>query len=289
MIRYVNRAQLDDEKYNNCIRNSVQSRVYAYSWYLDCVCEQWGVLVLDDYTAVMPLPWKRKFGLAVISQPFFTQQLGVFSFSDLSEDDFSSFVKAIPKRFVKVSLQLNSLNDFCQKKCVAKTNYIISLNKPYVNLYKEYNKGRKHALNKGLKQNLVLEPIQFDELIQLAKTHYQYPELKEKDFENLAKLVATLAKKSKVSILGLYEQEQLIGGSVFVIHDHRITYLFSAMHPKGKQQQVPTLLIDNLIKNHSETAFIFDFEGSMIPTIASFFKSFGAQKETYFLFKKSLL
>ena len=156
-------------------------------------------------------------------------------------------------------------------------------------MIKDYNKGRKHALNKGIKQNICLESVQFDELLLLAKTHYQYPELKEKDFQNLAKLVLTLSEKSKVSIIGVYEQEQLIGGSVFVIHNHRITYLFSAMHPKGKQQQVPTLLIDHLIKSYADTARIFDFEGSMIPSIASFFKSFGAQKETYFLFKKSLL
>ena len=59
MIQFVKRNQLDEDKYNACISTSLQSRVYAYSWYLDIVADNWSVLVLDDYQAVMPLPWKR--------------------------------------------------------------------------------------------------------------------------------------------------------------------------------------------------------------------------------------
>ena len=79
MIYFVKRNQIDEEKYNNCIATSLQSRMYAYSWYLDIVADNWNVLVLDDYEAVMPLPFHKKFLISYISQPFFTQQLGVFS------------------------------------------------------------------------------------------------------------------------------------------------------------------------------------------------------------------
>ena len=76
MIRFVNRNQIDVEKYNYCIEKAIQSRIYAYAWYLDIVADNWSVLVLDDYDAVMPLPWKIKYGIKYITQPFFTQQLG---------------------------------------------------------------------------------------------------------------------------------------------------------------------------------------------------------------------
>ena len=52
MIHYVKREDLEVEKYNNCIENSIQSRIYAFSWYLDIVADYWDVLVLDDYKAV---------------------------------------------------------------------------------------------------------------------------------------------------------------------------------------------------------------------------------------------
>ncbi|MDP4600608.1 MAG: hypothetical protein NWS84_05650, partial [Polaribacter sp.] len=86
MILYLKRAALDVEKYDLCIENSIQSRIYAFSWYLDIVADHWDVLVLNDYEAVMPLPWKKKFGLKYITQPYFCQQLGIFSKEEISEE-----------------------------------------------------------------------------------------------------------------------------------------------------------------------------------------------------------
>ncbi len=37
MIRYLKRLELDIEKCNLCIENSKNSRIYAFSWYLDIV------------------------------------------------------------------------------------------------------------------------------------------------------------------------------------------------------------------------------------------------------------
>ena len=79
MIQYVKRKYLDEDKYNFCIENSIQSKVYAFSLYLDIVADNWDVLVLNDYKAVMPIPWNKKFLLKYSLQPFFCQQLGVYS------------------------------------------------------------------------------------------------------------------------------------------------------------------------------------------------------------------
>ena len=47
MIRLIKRHQLDEIKYNNCIEKSLQSRVYAFSWYLDIACKNWDILIHD--------------------------------------------------------------------------------------------------------------------------------------------------------------------------------------------------------------------------------------------------
>jgi hypothetical protein len=71
-IKYLSREELDDVKYNNCIAESTQSNVYAFSWYLDIVSDQWSALILNDYEAVMPLTWNSKFKfLNYAIQPFF--------------------------------------------------------------------------------------------------------------------------------------------------------------------------------------------------------------------------
>ncbi|WP_297814294.1 hypothetical protein [uncultured Polaribacter sp.] len=110
MIQYIKRKDLDILKYDACIENSVQSRIYGFSWYLDIVADHWDVLVLDDYEAVMPIPWKSKYGIKYIGQPYFCQQLGVFSKERLTKEIQEEIIKKIPKKFVKVSLNFNSDN-----------------------------------------------------------------------------------------------------------------------------------------------------------------------------------
>ena len=53
--------------------------------------------------------------------------------------------------------------------------------------------------------------------------------------------------------------------------------------------QAGSLLLNSVIETNSNSNKMLDFEGSMTPNIASFFKSFGAEIETYSLFKKNRL
>ena len=165
MIRFVKKNQIDQDKYNQCIANALQTRIYAHTWYLDVVANDWSVLILDDYDAVMPLPIYSKLGIKYISQPFFTQQLGVFSKQAITEDIFDEFLKNIPKRFFKIALQFNSENKFIKENSVSKNNYILPLDNEYNFLYKNFSKGRKHAVQQGLKNQFTIKEIPFSELL----------------------------------------------------------------------------------------------------------------------------
>lgn len=289
MIHLVKRNQINEEKYNNCISNSLQSRIYAYSWYLDVVANNWCVLVLDDYEAVMPLPFQKKIGISYISQPFFTQQLGVFSEQEISKKTIQNFLKSIPRKFLKIALQFNSENNFSKENTITKNNYILSLENEYQMLYKGFSKGRKHAIQQGLKHQCNIEEISFSELLLLSKKHYSFKEITEIEYKKLITLVEVLKSKNKIKIVGVKVDNVLIGGSVFMLDSRRIIYLFSAVSQLGKEKQVASLLLNNVIKEYSNTNHILDFEGSQSRGIASFFKSFGAKPETYFLLKKWLL
>ena len=66
-MHYLSLDKIDEVKYNECIESAANSRIYAYSWYLDIVADNWDVLVLNDYEALMPLPWRSKFFIKYIS------------------------------------------------------------------------------------------------------------------------------------------------------------------------------------------------------------------------------
>ncbi len=289
-IKYLPRTKLNIEKYNACIDNSINSRIYAYSWYLDIVTDDWDALVLGDYTAVMPLPKRKKHGLNYIYLPSWVQQLGVFSRSDIDENLILSFISKIPKKFVLVDYFFNSLNEFNHKKLGKRDNFILRLNTNYELLRKNYSKSRKWSINQAKKANLRIEETEdLQNLIHLFKIN-KGKELRNSkfDFKILDKLIINLRGQKNSKILEIKnEKSNLIGGAVFLYDNNRITYLFSAIDAEGRNKQVMSYLIDHVIKQNSNSNLIFDFEGSMIPEIASFFKSFGAELETYYWLKKA--
>lgn len=289
MINLVHRKDLNLDKYNNCIGTANNTRVYAYSWYLDEVTEHYDVLVEDDYVAVMPLPYRKKLGIHYIFIPPWTQQLGVFSTRDYSKKYLSTFLAAIPKKFKHITINFNAANVFDKNSTVVRTNYILDLTPPYEQLVKRYSKGRKSDLKKAKQFNFTIKQVtKSDTLITLFKTiKGDKVRVSTTDYEKLKALTNSMSQQGTMAIIEvLNESLACIGGAIFLIDAKRITYLFSVSNAEGRKKQVISAVIDRLIKKYANSSRLFDFEGSDSNVRATFFKSFGALKELYFYYKK---
>ncbi len=92
-IRYLTYQQIDKTKWDACIDNAENGLVYAYSFYLDAMAKNWDGLVLNEYEAVMPLTWNKKYSIHYLYQPPFTACLGVFG-KTLTAETINEFLKA---------------------------------------------------------------------------------------------------------------------------------------------------------------------------------------------------
>jgi len=282
MIKYIKRKDLNVEKYDHCIDSSLNSRVYAFSWYLDIVADHWDVLVKGDYEAVMPLPWRQKYFIKYVYPPAWTQQLGVFSENNVKPSLIKSFIEAIPNKFRKVSIQFNSQSKI-KFKAIVRENYILSLNGTYGEIRSKFRKDRKTRLNRVLRNNTLklVKDISVDQMFELFRNYYSDKVIVlNEDYQNLSSILNS--HEANVFLLGVYDENAvLLAASAFLKSKNRIVYLFSASSPFGKKQQCSTLIINSVIEKYAGSGFILDFEGSMIPGVASFYRSFGAKAEYY--------
>ena len=83
------------------------------------------------------------------------------------------------------------------------------------------------------------------------------------------------------------QKKQVRAGAVFWILNRRIYYLFSSQTEEGKTLNSLSAILNKVIKDHSNSDKTLDFEGSIIPNIADFFKSFGAEKEVYYWYQRA--
>jgi len=286
MIHYLKRNQLNTLKYDACIKASINSRIYAYSWYLDIVADNWDALVLNDYEAVMPLPWRSKYLIKYIYPPAWTQQLGVFSPTIISKELVSRFLKSIPKKFKKITIQFNSGNDLSLFKTEKRVNYILKLNRSYNEIYNGFNKNRKRDLKKTLLESYKIEnQISSNEFLDFYFKESKNYQLNKNQKKTIKKLVNS--NNEAIQILGIYTTNKLEAIILFLIDNSRIINLLPVTSNFGKENGLITLLLNDIIKKHENSTKILDFEGSMLEGVAKFYKSFGVEAEEYFSFQKS--
>ena len=77
-IRLIRHSDINTEKWNRCIDQAPNCRIYAYDWYLDRTAVYWDALVYGNYEYVMPLPARNKWFIKYLYNPYFSQQLGIF-------------------------------------------------------------------------------------------------------------------------------------------------------------------------------------------------------------------
>ena len=113
MINYLTNEQIDKSRWDDCVAHAVNGNVYAFSWYLDIVHPGWEALVemIDgNYVTIMPITKKKKYLINYLCQPFFVQQLGVFSRQPITEETTVAFLKSIPRKYRLVEIRLNENN-----------------------------------------------------------------------------------------------------------------------------------------------------------------------------------
>lgn len=292
LIKYIQREHLDEEKYNDCIENSIQSNSYAFSWYLDIVCDNWDVLVLDDYEAVMPIPWRKKYGIKYVYPPLWVLQLGVYSNEAINENEFLIHLFST---FKFVELRMNTHNnvelysEFLQLKQCQK----LAINTTYSSILSKYRKDRKKDLQKATTADLIEKWNDHpSNLIELFKNNIgkRTPNIKENDYQNLEKLIAICIQKKVGEILAVYDKKNKLVASVFLLkHKNSITKLISSTNLKDRKNGANTFLIDRVIFKYHKDFSVFNFGGSSIKSVASFSKSFGAETEKYHQLKMNKL
>jgi hypothetical protein len=289
MITYLTHKEIDFEKYDRCIDLSLNGIVYAYSWYLDMVTDDWDILVEDDYKSVMPLPKRKKFGIHYIYQPFFVQQLGVFSVVPVTDDVCQAFLKAIPNHFRYIDTNLNTCNIVSEHGAIAMRSlptYELDISLSYGQLRSEYASNTLRNLKKAKRYDLFIARHGRPETIIDTFRQNRGKTLKsfsERDYQVLKHLIYSGIHRGMVTIYSAYTRENnFCAGMVFYRSHNKSILLFSGSDQAARENGAMFLLVDSFIKDHAGQQLVLDFEGSSDKNLARFYSGFGS-KEYVFL------
>lgn len=287
-IAFVKRDNIDGEKWERCIAEAANSRIYANIWHLDRTAIDWEAIVYGDYEYVMPLPVKKKFAINYVYQPLFCQQLGIFP--KPTAPIAALFYNAVHKKFRYADVHLNAQNPSLpaesEIRFIPRQNYLLDLQYNYKSIARNYSTNTKRNIAKSAANNLqFINGISVEEYL-VFKNENLIDRLNNKEVNKLKSIISNARYLGIGEIYGVYSAENEICAAVFLCRwKNRVIYMNAATSSSGKKLGAMYFLMDKFIRNNAEQELILDFEGSMIPGVARFYSGFGAIPETYFQLK----
>lgn len=290
-LRLLTQKEIDYEKWDLVIEGAANSRVYALSWYLDRTATVWEALVWDDYKFVMPLPVGRKWGVRYIYQPFFCQQLGIFP--PAPPEIQTAFAAELMKKYHFFQFQVNPQFDasaFTGFEVSARDNYILPLLEPYAALVMNYKSNARNHIAKAYKKGVrILNTLDATQYVELKKQHTGV-NVDNHSYKILARLISwSLTNGNGQIVAAISPANDICAAAFFLKSGNRIVYLNSFSTPEGRKLRAMYAILNDVIRRYENSGLLFDFEGSSVESIATFFKSFNPSVEQYYyLYRNNL-
>lgn len=285
MFQYIPHSDIDFQRYNDCVANSLEPIVYVESWFLDIVTQKdWDILVYNNYEAVMPIPYarmKRSFWKKSLAQPYFAQQLGVISKVPIAKEVHLEFLNEL-KKLKPLVYHLNYLQTSILSDLGLRTrkNYVLDLNKSYEELYYGFSTSKRQGVKKGKQNSLKVSNITIDEFVSFQAKHMPLKEsaqiLKKKK-----QLFEYCLNRDLGEIYAVKKEKEVVSVAFFTKYRNKFYYSQSAASEMGRKLFATDFILNYIIEKHAKTPTILDFEGSEIPGIGKFMERFGAENHPY--------
>ncbi|MDX5422037.1 MAG: GNAT family N-acetyltransferase [Hymenobacteraceae bacterium] len=291
-IVYLTHREIDKTQWDSVVEQSCQRQVYAMSWYLDVVSPGWEAVVAlsqeGGYQMVMPVPCRRKLGLRYIQQPFYCQQLGVYSAEKVCKAVYEAFIAELHRKFrYVINLAFNTDNQLPPAMPAVQVGHTathyLDLSPGYERIFQSYTRDRKMNLRRAHKAQLsIVESDDIEPLIDFFKQDAAgrvFGGVSEGAYRLLRKLHQVLRSKGVARLL--YTEDQAgrkNAGCLFMVWGGRVVYIFNAAPRHSRKQNGRTLLLDYMIQRYAGQPYTLDFESpdATEEAIVSFYKSFGA-------------
>ncbi len=279
-------AQIDHEKWDQCIAENANGLLYSTSAYLNAMAENWAGLVVGNYKHIMPLPWKKKLGIRYGYTPTFIQQLGITGIPDAAL--MQIILDNLKKFYPFGDIHFNFANGKAMEglNCLPKTNLQIDLRTGYENIYDNY----RNDLKENIKKAGSLEYVngKHEQAIGLFASTYQsrLGKLHKNDYLHFKKLCQTLKQKNQCfTRMARNKDGKLLAIALFLSDNKRVYNIMNTTLPEGRNLKANHFLLDKVLQELSGQSLLFDFEGSEIPGVKHFYEGFGGQNQPYFHFR----
>ncbi len=291
-FRFVDRFNLNILLWDECVLQSSEGLIYGHAFFLDDLSPGWSAIIHENYEWVLPVIANKKFGVSYLYQPPFTQQLGLYAKPgvEVPIDEIISWLKA-KYSFWEISWNKATASLVEDEKIIttSATNYILDLSKDYKSIAQNYHNDLVKNLKKSTQFAMQYQPSKkYKTCIDLYVEHYakRTPNISKNDYANFSKL-CHFAEQNNMLLCrdAVNEKGEILSTALLLFDGKRLYNMMNTTTDEGRKMSSNHFIIDSIIREFAGQPYIFDFEGSDLPGVKSFYENFGAANEPYFHIK----
>lgn len=307
-VKIYSRAQLDVEQWDELVQHSDTGTVQALSWYIDTLTDgKWLACVYADektgqWQGVMPLFETRKMGNIFSRQPILSKYWGTIIREPEETGVYQQlhFYKKVSTDLLKAGVSRTAVFDYFTGlmpsypgsylfeglKASLRLTYVLNLNEGLDALRMGYSKTVRKRIRKlserGFRNEFVDSMNDLEKVLMANKSDGTMP-IPVNAIPPLKRLIGQAQEHQKGFLISTFSPSGALAAAGFFVFDERTTHFISGyVHPDYRKENAMTLLVDGAIQEAVNHSSKFDFFGSSIESIESFFRSFGPSPVAYY-------
>jgi hypothetical protein len=267
-MKIVQRDHIDTLKWDALVESSSDA-AYSYSWYLDGIAENWSILVNDNYTRGMALPFAKRVGVTTLYNPIFGGYVEFFGES-MPQDELANLLTT---HFDQIECSINAplLGELGEKRHYQE----IAANEEAV-----YKSQAKNSIKKALKNGLHCKQTkEFKAIYNLTRNLLlnKFDGIDDKAFDRLAGLL-----KSVDSVCFEVHTDDFHGGIICLETINSVLYLKGSVDDHVRILGGMYLAMEAAIIYAKSVNKRFDFGGSNVVGVAAFNANLGGTDASYY-------
>ncbi|MFP4024080.1 MAG: hypothetical protein ACLFVR_06095 [Thiohalospira sp.] len=287
MIRFLENNEINFIRWDNCINNALNGNIFAFTWYLNIICDEWYGLILGDYEYVMPVIHRKFFNQKHLFTSPLAPQLGIYSKNLIDKKIVKKFIDTIPPEFSYIDINLNKYNPVESLDLIIRKRktFELDLIQPAKKIKEKYTPLFKKELQLAKKQEItVLKGLLPNGLINFAlkKVNKYFPILNKEDIQRLRMIIAFGLRYQIGEMYGAYNSNnELCAAAFFIKSKRKIHLMFSAINIEGEKSNALHKLIDKYIELHAEKSLTLNLENICITNKMDFLTGVGTLELNY--------
>lgn len=306
-MEFVRLSEKDTAEYDALVDASTEGTLFHKSWWFDIFrgsrginadsVEIYGAFNNGEMIAGFPIPYRKKFGRKWIINPILTPYSGtVFKPDGIKKACTEySFRKDVNSQFIQIirpfgtclyyALNLNSmdLQPFLWSDYRATLHYTYLLKLDSLEqVWEQIDRKRRNDIKSAQKKSYRISTGDIDAFVRLNNHSMERQSHGLIPAEAWKSIYAGCKKHDCVEVFTAFEGAEPVA-SLFMVWDNKRAYYIGG-GIAGNSRGGMSLLLWEAIKFTRETLGLseFDFEGSTVPGIEVFFRSFGGELRPFF-------